>query len=312
MVCGILPRLAERERGVDMPNEPGSYAQSNGLELWFRDEGNRAGQPLLLIMGLSSQLIHWPQEIVDGLGARGYRVIRFDNRDSGLSSKIEGVAARELEAEQNPKAAAYQLTDLANDAAGLLSFLDVPKAHIVGASMGGMIAQTLAIHHPTRVRSLCSIMSTTGNRWVGQPTLAAAFTVAQPTPPERERAIPHIVNVMNVIGSKTHREVEQAGRVATTTAAYDRMFYPQGSQRQIAAIFAATDRTADLGRLTVPTQIIHGNEDSLININGGLATHNAIPGSRYLPIATMGHDLPRALHAEIIEAIDANARRATA
>jgi pimeloyl-ACP methyl ester carboxylesterase len=292
-----------------MPEEPGAYATSNGIQLWYRDEGDQSGEPLLLIMGLSSQLIAWPQAFVDGLGGRGFRVIRFDNRDCGLSEKIEGGTYDLLEAGRNAKAAAYQLTDMADDAAGLLDHLGIEQAHIVGASMGGMIAQSVAIRHAAKVRSLCSIMSTTGAPFIGLPTLQAAIAVSVPTPPEREKAIAHIANVMRIIGSRTHEAEEQEFRLQLARESYSRMFYPQGGQRQLAAILAAPNRTADLSHVKVPTLAVHGAEDSLINISGGRATHNAVPDSTFLELATMGHDLPEAVQAEVIAAIDANARK---
>jgi pimeloyl-ACP methyl ester carboxylesterase len=299
------------ERGsARMPAEPGDYAPSNGIRIWYREEGDPSGEPLLLIMGLSSQLIAWPQEFVDELGGRGFRVIRFDNRDCGLSDKIEGGSYDLLEADHSAKAAAYQLTDMADDSVGLLDHLGIEQAHIVGASMGGMIAQTIAIHHPAKVRSLCSIMSTTGAPFVGLPTLAAAIAVSLPTPPERNKAIPHIANVMRVIGSRTHEAEEREYRLNLATESYDRMFYPQGGRRQLAAILAAPNRTQALRNVKVPTLVIHGGEDSLINISGGRATRDAVPDSTFLEIPTMGHDLPQAVQAEAIAEIDANARKA--
>lgn len=287
-----------------MPNEPGAYAPTNGIRLWYRDEGNPDGEPLLLIMGLSAQLIAWPDDLVNGLGALGYRVIRFDNRDAGLSDKIE--------THDDPLTPAYHLVDMAQDTVGLLDHLNIEQAHIVGASMGGMIAQLIAIHHAPRVRTLCSIMSTTGAALVGLPTPEAALAVLAPTPPEREKAIPHIATVSRIIGSRTYEQQERPHRLRLAEQSYDRMFYPPGGQRQFLAIATATNRTAELGRLTMPSLVIHGEEDSLITVSGGRATHAAIPGSTYLELATMGHDLPTALRPQVIEAIHTNATRRTA
>jgi pimeloyl-ACP methyl ester carboxylesterase len=294
-----------------MATEPGAYADVNGIRLWYRDEGNPDGEAVLLIMGLGSQLIAWPQDLVDGLGDRGYRVIRFDNRDCGLSDKHDGTPDNAFVVDQEPKAAAYQLNDLAEDAAALLEYLDVDEAHIVGASMGGMVAQLVAIDHPEKTRSLCSIMSTTGAPFVGLPTLEAAAAVIAPTPPERDQAVPHIANVARIIGSRTHAETEQPDRLAAAGAAYDRMFYPEGTRRQFAAIVAAANRTPQLRTLTVPTLVVHGGEDSLINVSGGRATHDAIPNSELLELGSMGHDLPRPLRPQIVAAIDENAGRAS-
>jgi pimeloyl-ACP methyl ester carboxylesterase len=292
-----------------MVSEPGAYAPSNGIRLWYRDEGSSTGQPLLLIMGLGSQLIAWPQDLVDGLGARGYRVIRFDNRDSGLSEKFDGVPDNALAVNQDAKAAAYQLTDMAADAVGLLDHLGIDSAHIVGASLGGMIAQLVAIDYPQRTRSLCSIMSSTGAPFVGLPTLAAALAVISPVPTDGEEAVQHLANVASVIGSQTHAATEWPARLELARAGYARSFYPEGTRRQFASILAATNRTSQLNHLEVPALVIHGGEDSLINISGGRATHGAIPGSDFVDLPTMGHDLPAPLRPQIIGAIAANAGR---
>ncbi|MDI1461148.1 alpha/beta fold hydrolase [Catellatospora sp. KI3] len=294
-----------------MPGEPGAFATCNNIQIWYRDEGPQTGEPILLIMGLGSQLIAWPQDFVDDLTGRGYRVIRFDNRDSGLSEKIEP-AAGAIETDPTINAA-YQLTDMAADSVGLLDHLGIDRAHIVGASMGGMIAQTLAIHHPERVRTLCSIMSTTGAPFVGLPTLEAAAAVLAGTPAEREAAIAHIANVTRIIGSRTLEAEEREARLAGATAAYDRMFYPAGTKRQFGAITAAPNRTAALGefaKLGIPVLVVHGGEDSLINVSGGRATHNAVPGSELVVLDTMGHDLPASLRPQVLDAIDANAKKA--
>jgi pimeloyl-ACP methyl ester carboxylesterase len=293
-----------------MPTEPGAYAPSNGIRLWYRDEGDRTGEPILLIMGLGSQLIAWPQAIVDDLVGRNYRVIRFDNRDCGLSEKLDGVPDNAFVAGHDPKAAAYQLTDLALDTVGLLDHLGVRDAHVVGASMGGMIAQLVAIDHPQRVRTLCSIMSTTGAPFVGLPTLEAAVAVLAETPPEHDQAIQHMANVMRIIGSQTYKEVEWENRLEQAEAAYERMFYPAGTKRQFAAIITAPNRTPQLNHLEVTTLVMHGTEDSLINISGGEATHRAIPDSEFLELRTMGHDLPQPLQAQIAAAIANNAQKA--
>jgi pimeloyl-ACP methyl ester carboxylesterase len=288
-----------------MPNEPGAYAPTNGIQVWYRDEGDPTGEPILLIMGLSSQLIAWPDDLVAKLGARGYRVIRFDNRDCGLSQKIDS-------ANPDPLKPAYHLVDMAMDTVGLLDHLGIEQAHVVGASMGGMIAQLIAIHQPRRVRTLCSIMSTTGAPLVGLPTPEAALAVLAPVPPERDKAIAHIANVYRIIGSRTHEAAERANRLRLAELSYDRMFYPPGGGRQFQAIATAKDRTAELGQLTMPSLVIHGVEDSLITITGGRATHQAISGSTYLELDTMGHDLPEVLRPQIIDAIHANAAKRSA
>lgn len=287
---------------MSQAQEPGDHATCNGIRLWYRDEGPRTGEPILLIMGLGSQLIAWPQDFVDNLVGRGYRVVRFDNRDSGLSEKI-------VPSPEQTFMPAYFLTDMARDAVGLLDHLNIDKAHVVGASMGGMIAQLVAINHTTRVRSLCSIMSTTGNRLVGLPTPAAVRAVLEEVPAEREAAIEHMAGVMAVIGSKTLASAERPGRLAQAAEAFDRMVFPAGTARQFDAISAATNRTERLQALDLPTLVIHGGEDSLIDISGGSATAQAVPGATYLSLPTMGHDLPSSLRGEILDAIVKNVTR---
>ncbi len=217
----------------------------------------------------------------------GYRVIRFDNRDSGRTAWTK----------ETPSS--YTLTAMANDAIQLLDHLEIDSAHVIGASMGGMISQRLAIDHPTRVRSLCSIMSTTGRLGVGGAEDGVYAEMAKEIPPDREEAIDHVVALFALIGSKTHAAEEEPGRRAFATAAYDRtLSHPGAGARQILAIVLGGDRTGKLEKLTLPTLVIHGNEDSLINISGGRATRDAIPAAQWLGddvngIAGMGHDLPR-------------------
>ncbi|PSR65783.1 alpha/beta hydrolase [Nocardia sp. MDA0666] len=273
------------------------FADLSKVTMCYRDEGDPAGEPLLLIMGLNSQLIHWPQEIVENLGVRGYRVIRPDNRDSGLT---------EWTATPGP----YFLQAIASDTVELLDHLGIEKAHVVGASLGGMVAQLLAIQHPERVWSLCSIMSTPHSS-VGAPSDDVREEMLKPLPPDREEAIEQIVALYALIGSKTYADSERERRYAVATLAYDRARgrHPEGPFRQMSAALMAPDRTERLRTLQVPTLVIHGAEDSLITIAGGEATHAAVPGSTYLPLAAMGHDLPAPLLDEIVTAIDANAAR---
>jgi pimeloyl-ACP methyl ester carboxylesterase len=287
------------------------------ITLYYEEQGNSSDMPLLLIMGLSSQLIAWPQDLVDDLVSRGFRVIRLDNRDCGLSTHLDGVALNPI---WNPSAAPYFLSDMADDAASLLTHLGVEKAHVVGASMGGMIAQLLTLDHPTQVSSLCSIMSTTGNPGVGRPTPQAWAAVSEPVPTEREAAITHLVGVLAVIGSQTH-PLDPGEARRQVGEAYDRAFYPEGTGRQSRAILAAVDRTTRLrNEVKVPTVVIHGREDSLIDVSGGKATADAIPGAVFLSVgmdmalglAGMGHDLPAHLWPTIADAIEDNTKKAGA
>ena len=269
---------------VEIDHESG--LQKGRLKLCYRVEGNPSHPPVLMIMGLNSQLIYWPQPLVDKIVAANYRVVRFDNRDSGRTEWL-------------PKPpVGYNLANMAKDATRLLDHLEIDSAHIVGASMGGMISQRLAIDHPARVDSLCSIMSTTGNAKVGGAEEGVYDEMVKPIPDNREEAIAHVAALFAVIGSKTYAAEEEPNRRALATAGYDRSLgHPGGGLRQVAAIFGGGDRTDALGKLTVPTLVIHGNEDSLINISGGHATHQAIPGAVWYGhpengAEGMGHDLP--------------------
>lgn len=275
------------------------------IEVFYVEDGAPDGAPLLLIMGLTSQLIAWPQPLVDDLANRGYRVIRLDNRDCGLSTHLDGVP----DCNTFPWTAPYHLTDMATDTVGLLDHLEIDQVHVVGASMGGMIAQRIILDHPDRVRSLCSIMSTTGRLGVGLPTLEAAAAVTAPVPTEREAAIEHIVRVLAIIGSQScPLEPDEAHR--QVAEAYDRAFYPEGGKRQSCAIMRAVDRTEGLRGVTVSTLVLHGLEDSLINPSGGQATAQAVPGAKLIELDGMGHDLPAHLWSRIADEIDHNARQA--
>jgi pimeloyl-ACP methyl ester carboxylesterase len=278
-----------------MSDKRDQFAELTEVRMCFRDEGDPAGEPLLLIMGLSSQLIHWPQEIVDGLGKRGYRVIRPDNRDSGLT-----------EWKRTPSQ--YFLRAIARDTVELLDYLGIEKAHVVGASMGGMVAQLLAIEHTTRVLTLCSIMSTP-HFVIGMPDGEVIQELLKPPPPDREDAIEQTAALYALIGSKTYADSERERRHALATRAYDRARHPDGAARQVTAALIAPDRTQSLRQLRLPALVIHGAEDSLIKIAGGAATHAAIADSTYLPFDAMGHDLPAPLVNQIITAIAENATR---
>jgi len=284
-------------------------ATTNGIDVCYEEGGAPDASALLLVMGFTAQLIAWPDTFVDGLVERGFRVIRFDNRDCGLSTKLTGrqvdlAALLTGQVTDIP----YTLSDMAADAIGLLDHLGIDRAHIVGASMGGMIAQTIAVEHPDRVLSLCSIMSTTGGRDVGQPTAAALAALLTAPPATREEAIERGIEAGRIIGSPAYPmdkavERERAGRT------YDRSFYPEGATRQLAAILTQPDRAVALGAVSVPTLIVHGTDDPLVTVSGGHATAKAIPSSELLEIAGMGHDLPEALVDQIADAVARNAAR---
>lgn len=282
----------------------------NGIKLEYDTVGDPGDPAMLLIMGLGEQLIDWPQEFCERLAARGYRVIRFDNRDAGLSGGPDEPAPPDLAAvlAGDLRTVPYRLADLAADAAGLLDALDVAQAHVVGVSMGGMIAQQLTLDFPDRVRSLCSIMSTTGDRSVGRATPEAAVVLRQPAATSRDVAIANAVAVAQLIGSPGF-PVDAGELRRRAIAKVDRAYRPVGTARQFAAIVASPDRTPRLGEVRVPTLVVHGAEDPLISVSGGRATAAAIPGAELLVVPGMGHDLPPAAWPRLIDAIDGNARR---
>jgi len=267
---------------------------------------------MLLIMGLGTQMLAWHEDFCEQLAARGYYVIRHDNRDIGRSSRMDDLPVPSLKqlALRSKSAAAYTLSDMAGDSVGVLDHLGIEKAHIVGTSMGGMIAQTVAIRYPERALSLVSIMSNTGGFWNGQPALAMYAVLLKPSPRERERFIDHAVEMFTKIGGSGYApDVEDLREIASLS--YDRGHDARGSQRQLAAIIADRDRTPELRKLTLPATVIHGAEDKLVRPSGGRATARAIPGARLVEIAGMGHGLPRAAWPRIIDAIADNAARAT-
>jgi pimeloyl-ACP methyl ester carboxylesterase len=286
-------------------------ARVGEVELAYETFGDPGDPPLLLVMGLATQMIGWPDEFCAGLAERGLFVVRFDNRDIGLSTHLDDRGAPDILAilGGDRSTVAYPLADLADDTAGLLEALHLDSAHVVGASMGGMVAQLVAIRHPDRVRSLTSIMSTTGDPAVGMPAEAAMGVLLAPPATDRESAIQRAVDTYRVIGSPGFEFDEQALRDRAALS-YDRRYNPAGVARQLAAILATADRTADLGALDVPTLVIHGEHDSLVNVSGGRATAAAIPGAELLVVDGMGHDLPRAVWPEITDRIAALVERA--
>jgi pimeloyl-ACP methyl ester carboxylesterase len=285
-------------------------APANGIELCYQEMGEPDGEPLVLVMGLATQMIAWQEGLCRLLADRGYRVIRFDNRDIGRSTKIEsaGVPSR-LDLVLGRRATApYLLRDMAKDTVGLFDFLEIGQAHIVGASMGGMIVQQMAIDHPQRVHSMVSIMSTTGNRRSGQPSLKTYGVLLGNPPKTRDQVISRAVKTFKVIGSPGFPFEEDVVREMAALS-YDRGHSAAGVMRQLHAIIASGDRTEALHRVQVPTAVIHGTRDPLVKPSGGRATAKAIPGARLMMIDGMGHDLPRDLWPTFAEAIDTNASR---
>ena len=263
------------------------------IELCWEGFGEASDPPVLLIMGLATQMIAWHEDFCRELAGRGFYVVRFDNRDAGRSTHMKS----------------YLLSDMADDAAGLLRELDLGPAHVVGASMGGMIAQTVAARHPESTRSLVSIMSTTGSRWAGNPSPWLYPIFIRRPGQGKEEAVERSLKVFRAIGSRgLPRDMDYIREVAERS--YDRDHDPFGPGRQLAAILGSGDRTAELRRIRVPTTVIHGTDDRLVAPSGGRATARAIPGARLIKIDGMGHDLPRAAWPRILDAIDETAARA--
>jgi pimeloyl-ACP methyl ester carboxylesterase len=284
---------------------------ANGIDLEYDAFGDPADPPLLLVMGLGTQMTAWPEPFCEALAAHGYHVIRFDNRDIGLSTLMQPEVQPDLGAilGGDHSSVAYLLADLALDTVGLLDALGIDSAHIVGISMGGMIAQQLVLDHPRRVRSLCSIMSTTGDHAVGQPAQEALPFLFAPPASNRAEAIDRGQRLYEVIGSPGYPTPtdELRRRIAD---AYDRSYRPAGTLRQLAAILASPDRSPGLAATTVPAAVIHGDSDRLVDVSGGRATAAALPDTEPLIIKGMGHDLPAALWSTLVDAIVVNARRA--
>jgi pimeloyl-ACP methyl ester carboxylesterase len=283
---------------------------ANGISLEYDTFGDPGRPALLLVMGLGAQMTLWDEEFCQLLADKGFHVIRFDNRDIGLSQALDDLpvdAAAVLSGDGS--SAPYKLSDMAADAAALLTELGIDRAHVVGASMGGMIVQELLIRHADRLLSACSIMSTTGDPAVGHSTPEAMAALQAPAPQTAEEAGEASVNAAKVIGSPGF-PLDEAKARARGIAAFERSRRPMGFLRQFAAIIASGDRTEGLRTVKVPTLVIHGEGDALLNVSGGKATAAAIPDSRLLVIPGMGHDLPPGAWPEIVDAIADNAARA--
>lgn len=285
-------------------------APANGIELAYQEGGDPEGEPLVLIMGLAAQMLAWEEDFCAMLVERGFRVIRFDNRDIGHSTMLDwaGMPSRVDMLLGRRASAAYLLKDMAADTFGLMDQLGIEAANVVGASMGGMIAQEMAIRRPERVRSMVSMMSTTGARWSSQPSLKAWGLLFAKYPTTREEFVRRAVRTLTVMGSPKYPMSSE--RVAALAGAmYDRSHNPAGIVRQMHAISASGDRTSRLRQLAVPTTVLHGSADPLARPSGGRATAGAIPGARLRIFEGMGHDLPRALWPTFVDEIAATAAR---
>jgi pimeloyl-ACP methyl ester carboxylesterase len=284
-----------------------------GIALCYQTVGDTDDPPMLLIQGIGSQMVGWPDGFCELLAERGFLLIRFDNRDSGRSTWLTGLgvpsvtAAWEKRLEQPP----YLFTDMAEDCAGLLDALGLDAVHVVGASLGGFVAQTLAIEQPERVLSLASVMSSTGSSQVGQPTEAAMQALMTRPPDDRAGYVDTIVEIRKVIGSTGFEQDEDWIRDAAGRA-YDRGINPDGVQRQLVASICSGSRHDRLGLITAPTVVLHGAADPLIDKSGGIATAEAIEGAELVMIDGWGHDLPPGVWGRVVGAIAENARRAQA
>ena len=289
--------------------------QANGISLEYETHGDPENPPLLLVMGLGAQLTLWPMELIEALVQRGYYVIRHDNRDIGLSQKFSEHGIPNFKRVAllrmlglRPRTP-YTLADMADDAAGLLAALGIAKAHVVGASMGGMIVQLMAVNHPDKLLTMTSIMSTTGNRRLPPPQKAAMNALLNRAPANAtlEQVLPFGLNVSRAIGSPAYPAAEERLR-ANIERDYTRSFFPEGAARQISAIMADGDRRKRLAKVTTPTLVIHGADDPLVPVEGGRDTAAAIPGAKLLEVPGMGHDLPLELVDHIADAIAEHAR----
>jgi pimeloyl-ACP methyl ester carboxylesterase len=291
-------------------------AIANGITIEYETFGEPSAPTVLLIMGLGMQLIAWPERFCCDLAARGFRVIRYDNRDTGFSTKFKnqrtpGVAALLLRSFLRlPIRVPYTLRDMAADAAGLLTELDVTSAHVVGASMGGMIAQNFAVQYPERTRTLTSIMSTSGHRSLpgADPLVSRHIFRTRPANGSREAVIAHNLRTIELIGSPAY-PVDEETRREMCSLSFDRCYFPSGFVRHVAAIIEDGDRRDRLQRITAPTLVLHGREDPLVPLAGGIDTAEHVDGARLEIIDGMGHNLPEALWPRLIDSIIANAAR---
>lgn len=288
---------------------------ANGIEIDYELQGDEGGRPLVLLRGLGTQRIQWPGGFCERLAETGHRLVMPDNRDAGLSSHLREAGAPDLGAVMqarmsgDPPPVAYTLDEMADDVAGLLDALEIESAHVVGISMGGMIAQTVGYRHADRVRSLVSVMSSTGNPELPPPTPAAMEALMAPSPAERVAYIEHTLTTARVIGSPGYPQDEGVARDLAGSC-FDRAFDPEGVARQFAAIQAHGDRRPHLTGVRAPTLVIHGLDDPLVPVEGGRDTAATIPGAELLEVPGMGHDLPPGLLETLADAISGHTRKA--
>jgi pimeloyl-ACP methyl ester carboxylesterase len=281
------------------------------VELCYQRFGGRTDPTLVLIHGLASSLASWDERLVELLVDQGFAVLTLDTRDAGCSSVLEDSPPFDMAAAlaADRSVVTYTLDDMADDVAGLVDALELGPVHLVGVSMGGMVAQQMAVRHPHHVLSLCSIMSTTGARDVGIPTAEAAAVLTRRPAPGRRGFVDQELENSVVIGSRRPELVDMAWRRAKYERIYDHGVHPRGSGRQLMAILASGDRSAGLTAISVPTLVVHGDADSLVDVSGGVATAAAVPGARIVIVPGMGHELPPGSWATVVPAIADNARR---
>ena len=294
-----------------------SRVTANGIQIEYETFGNPSDRPLLLVIGLGGQLIWWDESLCQDLVSRGHYVIRYDNRDTGLSTKFDqagkpdvmGTLGKILSGDKS--SVPYTIEDMADDGAGLLDAIGIPCAHICGMSMGGMIAQTIALRHPSRVLSLTSVYSQTGNPKLPQPKPEVLTALLTPIPTERAAYIEYMLGFHKMVTGHGY-PMDEEWTSRNMAASYDRCFYPHGIGRQVIAIMAQNNRKAALASIKVPVLVIHGTDDPLVPVEGGKETATAIPGARLILIEGMGHDLPHGgAWPQIVDAIAAHTRKAT-
>jgi pimeloyl-ACP methyl ester carboxylesterase len=287
-------------------------AVTSEVSIYYETHGDAGGVPLLLINGLGGQLTGWDPNFHAELVARGFFLICFDNRDAGRSTWFDHAGPGDpLAALAGQATPAYLLSDMADDAVVVLDALGVASAHVIGVSMGGMIAQTLTIEHPDRVRSLISVMSTTGDPAVGQARPEVVGLLMRPPAPDKSSAIETGVAASRAISSPGFAFDEERVR-ARIARDYDRGYHPEGTARQLVAIICSGDRTEQLRKSDVATLVVHGADDPLVAVSGGYATAEAVPGAVLKVIPGMGHDLPPALFVELADAVSTHALSAEA
>lgn len=289
---------------TEIPHSEETTTKVGNIEIAYDTFGDPSDPPMLLIMGLGAQMIRWDEALCKALAAQGHWVIRFDNRDVGLSTKFDDSGVPNIISliQGNPVDVPYKLKDMASDAVGLLDALGIKEADVIGASMGGMIAQTMAIHYPDRVRTLTSIMSSTGNPDLPQPTSDAMSLLLAPPASSRDEYIKNSLMSAKVLHGP-HYPLDEDYVRNYSEISYDRCYHPAGFSRQLAAVLASGNRNEALGKVKIPTLVIHGDADPLVPVEGGKDTAKSIPDAKLLIIEGMGHSFPVEKVPQILQAI---------